>query len=72
MSRLETLIAAANDINTVLKMDPPIDTGVESAKELKQRIKKEKMDSSFFSNWGYISSSNFNINSLSKNDYRKN
>lgn len=40
-SRLEKLVEVAEDLNTTMKLDPSIDTSVESAKELKQAIRKE-------------------------------
>ena len=40
-SRLEKLIEVGNDLNTTMKLEPPIPVDVESAKELKQLIKDE-------------------------------
>jgi hypothetical protein len=41
MTRLEKLKEVAKDLNETMKLDPPIDVDVESAKELKQAIKEE-------------------------------
>lgn len=41
MTRLEKLQEVARDLNETMKLDPPIDADVESAKELKQAIKAE-------------------------------
>jgi hypothetical protein len=41
MSRLEKLKEIARDINEAIKMDPPISTDSDSAKELKEHIREE-------------------------------